>query len=201
MTSTAPCARVRIDELGDRRNIPEDRVDRLRDDNGPAFGSAGEEFSDGVEVVVPGDRHPPARESRQPSIRLAWAWASLTTRCVGVGEGVARAARFCGIPMVRRTSAAGEPRSPASVASRSSWIGRAPVTRWLAPDPPPLTLHGGNGRRDHARVGAQTEVVVAREVEQVARFRRVQATREGRARHGGRRHRPASRGNPVTPRS
>ena len=73
--------------------------------------------------------------------------------------------------------------APASVASQVVGIGGVPVTRSPAPDRRDSPRR--QRRRDHARVGAQTEVVVPARSSRSPGFV-MQATREPRARHGGR---------------
>ena len=76
-----------------------------------------------------------ARDSRQPSIRLAWACSSLTTS-VPASARVVSTARLAAYPL-DRASAAGAPVSAARAASSWSCTSRVPVTSREAPAPPP----------------------------------------------------------------
>jgi hypothetical protein len=129
-----------------------------------------------VEVVVSGDRHPP-RSREAAAVDQAGVGVGVTDdQGVGVGEG-GEGGEVRGIPG-GENERGGRAEEPGERGLQVVVDRQGAGDQTARAGPAAVTLHGGNGRRDHARVGAQTEVVVAREVEQVARFRRVQATRE-----------------------
>ena len=75
------------------------------------------------------------RESRQPSMMLAWFSSSDSTRTPGPPSTV-RTPRLAANPVGKQT-AASVPFHSASAASSSLWMGREPVTSREAPAPAP----------------------------------------------------------------
>ena len=76
-----------------------------------------------------------ARESRHPSMTLAWFSSSESTRTPGPPRTVSTP-KLAANPVGKQT-AASVPFQSASASSSSLWMGRVPVTRRDAPDPAP----------------------------------------------------------------
>ena len=74
---TASCGRDQLGQLGQRRGVAEDGVDRLRQHQRPALAAVRERAGDGGDVVVR-VTVTVARVSRQASIIEAWICASET---------------------------------------------------------------------------------------------------------------------------